>query len=732
MSISFVLPVLCETAALRTTVETIVRLSPAEVHEVLIVLADRSTPESAYAAEQLRDEFVDVVRLHWQKLPGLGGAIAEAFTLAGGTHVMLMAADLETDPEEIPRFVEKMREANWDIVAGSRWMPGGGFQRYGPARLAANWMFQQCLRLAFTTRLTDLSFAYRLYRREAIEGIRWEESGHAMLLECMLKPLRLGARVAEVPCQWRRRGEGVSAGSFRGMLGYLPTALRLRMLRKDQLTESPAAKGAGQVPKALWLILIVALLLRLYGAWQANLIFDERAHLALAQTINFQPGQFHLVSRTLDHPLLSIYVLKLSGMLFGESDFGLRLLHVLAGTATVLAVFFLGRRVFGEKAGLWAAGLLAVDQFHATWSRVFMPEVLMLLFAALAVLQMLRALETGSRRSYLLLGLLLGLAYLAKEPAVLLIAGLWVFLIITPQYRRVLADPRWYLAHAVCLLVVAPDVIWNLCQSTDSYLYRDASIAAEPWRLSLKPLSLYLGELFRVGFGADVLDKEYVQGNVYVCYWAAGVIYLAATAAAIRKAASPGVRLLLVTFVATSAVFFILPGGDMFEPFWWASISLIPAVVFGGWALDWASEGRKVSTLVAILLLAYMAGHLMGVIRRPGPCLPRATVEDFAGDFIDRAAEILDRAEALDRGELREAQLREAQHRFIYALNIGGGDADAYVGLAKVALLRKNPQKAKTLAKKALELDPKHPAAIQLIERIERNTGASRMYPTTR
>ncbi len=231
MSISFVLPVLCETAALRTTVETIVRLSPAEVHEVLIVLADRSTPESVHAAEQLRDEFVDVVRLHWQKLPGLGGAIAEAFALAGGTHVMLMAADLETDPEEIPRFVEKMREGNWDIVAGSRWMPGGGFQRYGPAKLAANWIFQQCLRLAFTTRLTDLSFAYRLYRREAIEGIRWEESGHAMLLECMLKPLRLGARVAEVPCRWRRRGEGVSAGSFRGMLGYLQTALRLRMLR---------------------------------------------------------------------------------------------------------------------------------------------------------------------------------------------------------------------------------------------------------------------------------------------------------------------------------------------------------------------------------------------------------------------------------------------------------------------------------------------------------------------
>ena len=61
-----------------------------------------------------------------------------------------------------------------------------------------------------------------------------------------------------------------------------------------------------------WLlpILLVALAIRLWGAWQANLIFDERAHWALAETIDLRPGHLHLVSRTLDHPLLSIYILR--------------------------------------------------------------------------------------------------------------------------------------------------------------------------------------------------------------------------------------------------------------------------------------------------------------------------------------------------------------------------------------------------------------------------------------
>ena len=120
-------------------------------------------------------------------------------------------------------------------------------------------------------------------------------------------------------------------------------------------------------------------------------------HWALAETIDFHPRSLHLVSRTLDHPLLSVYVLKLDGLLFGASDFGLRLAYVLAGAATLAPVYFLARRAFSPAAGLWAAALLAVDQFHAGWSRVFMPETLMLLFGALALLQFVRARAAAGR-----------------------------------------------------------------------------------------------------------------------------------------------------------------------------------------------------------------------------------------------------------------------------------------------------------------------------------------------
>ena len=347
--------------------------------------------------------------------------------------------------------------------------------------------------------------------------------------------------------------------------------------------------------------------------------------MGIAETIDFHPGSLHLVSRTLDHPLLSVYVLKLDGLLFGTSDFGLRLAYVLAGAATLAPVYFLARRAFSPAAGLWAAALLAVDQFHAGWSRVFMPEALMLLFGALALLQFVRAIERGGAGGYALLGALLGLACLAKEPAAILLPAMWIYLLVTPDRRHLIRSRNWWLAHAVLLAVVAPDLLWNLSQWSESYLARDAAMAAGGWQISAKPLSLYLGELMQMGLRADALGEDYLQGNLYVCHWPAGLLYLASVAAAFRWRKDPVVRLLLVVFVVEFSVFLVLPGGAVFEPFWWASMSLIPAVVCAGGCLDRLAQRNRLLAAAAALLAGLSRRSLRP--RRPPPRPVRAAGE---------------------------------------------------------------------------------------------------------
>jgi hypothetical protein len=106
----------------------------------------------------------------------------------------------------VPRFIAAMKTGDWDIVAASRWLEGGGFEGYSRLKLALNFLFQKFFCVLYRTNLTDLTYAYRLYRRATLEGIVWEELRHPFLLECLLKPLRRGARITELPCTWRARG----------------------------------------------------------------------------------------------------------------------------------------------------------------------------------------------------------------------------------------------------------------------------------------------------------------------------------------------------------------------------------------------------------------------------------------------------------------------------------------------------------------------------------------------
>jgi glycosyltransferase involved in cell wall biosynthesis len=239
LEITFVLPTLNETDSLRLTVEQILAAGNEFVHEILIVVSDRTEPKSLCVARELIEASPRPIRLHHQKLPGLGGALQEAFELSRGTHILLMASDLETDPQFIPQFIAAMQSGRWDIVAASRWLEGGGFQGYGFWKQFLNRVFQWILRLSYRCSLTDFTYAYRLYRRGSLQGIEWTEMGHPFLLECLLRPLRRGARITEIPCVWQARREGQSANSIWQMMTYLKTALRIRFSSAGRRSTEP-------------------------------------------------------------------------------------------------------------------------------------------------------------------------------------------------------------------------------------------------------------------------------------------------------------------------------------------------------------------------------------------------------------------------------------------------------------------------------------------------------------
>jgi glycosyltransferase involved in cell wall biosynthesis len=233
-SVSVILPVINETVSLRSTVEAILRGVQRElIREFIIVICQRTTSEAMAVIRQLQSEFGELMVVLPQKLPFLGGALRDAFEAARASHLIIMASDLETNPDDVRHLIEEQKKNPSGIVTASRWIRGGRFHHYLPVKLVCNWIFQHFFSLLYGTRLTDLTFSFRILPTSLAQSIRWEELRHPFSLECIVKPLRLGIPITEIPSAWNPRIEGQSQNSFFRNFEYFRIGFKARFANKN-------------------------------------------------------------------------------------------------------------------------------------------------------------------------------------------------------------------------------------------------------------------------------------------------------------------------------------------------------------------------------------------------------------------------------------------------------------------------------------------------------------------
>jgi glycosyltransferase involved in cell wall biosynthesis len=242
ISVSIIMPVMDETVSLRETVDIVMNENrPEDIHEIICVVSKFTKPGSLRVCEELAVAYPKLVWTRQQVKPYLGGALQDAFAWSTGSHILLMASDLETDPHAAKALIDEAR-TGCDIVATTRWKKDGGFAGYNPVKLMANWLFQKTIGLLYRTNLTDLTFGYRIWRTETLRGHQWQELRHPFLLECLLRPLLRGASSKEISVKWKARKEGESHNPFWRNFLYFRIALKLRWQAKNQLPAGPIAQ----------------------------------------------------------------------------------------------------------------------------------------------------------------------------------------------------------------------------------------------------------------------------------------------------------------------------------------------------------------------------------------------------------------------------------------------------------------------------------------------------------
>jgi glycosyltransferase involved in cell wall biosynthesis len=243
-SVTVILPVMNETKSLDETVKIILRDARDKIKELLIVVCNRTIPESMATVHRLKEELGDLVVVLEQTRPFLGGALRDAFDVARGSHVIMMASDLETDPNDVKHLIAESEKNPQAIIATSRWIRKGEFHGYSTTKLFCNWVFQRFFSILYRTPLSDMTYGYRLLPTRLVQAIEWEELRHPFNLETIVKPLLLGVPATEIPSTWYARVEGESQNPFLNNFAYFGIGLRARLMGPAQILKAPVTAAA--------------------------------------------------------------------------------------------------------------------------------------------------------------------------------------------------------------------------------------------------------------------------------------------------------------------------------------------------------------------------------------------------------------------------------------------------------------------------------------------------------
>ena len=166
---------------------------------------------------------------------------------------------------------------------------------------------------------------------------------------------------------------------------------------------------------------------------------------------SFDPSNFI----TVDKSPGALWVMELSGRIFGFNSWSMLVPEALEGVATVGLVYLAVRRWFTPGAGLLAGAVTALPPAAALMFRFNNPDALMVMLMALAAYATVRAVEGPRVRWAVLAGAAVGFAFLAKMLEAFLVVPALGALILLAGYGPLRSRLRQLLYGAAALLVSA-------------------------------------------------------------------------------------------------------------------------------------------------------------------------------------------------------------------------------------------------------------------------------------
>jgi dolichol-phosphate mannosyltransferase len=213
MKLSVVIPAYNEEESITETLVSLYTcLSKHGIDHEIWVTNDNSKDNTLGVLENLKATQVPTLNFETNPGPnGFGYAVRYGLERFSGDCVAVFMADMSDDPEDLVKYYQTMVEKDVDAVFGSRWMKGGKVVDYPTLKKVINRVANAIIRMMMRISYDDTTNAFKLYKRETMEGLKPFLAPHFNLtVELPLKTIVRGYSYAVVPNSWTNRKFGES------------------------------------------------------------------------------------------------------------------------------------------------------------------------------------------------------------------------------------------------------------------------------------------------------------------------------------------------------------------------------------------------------------------------------------------------------------------------------------------------------------------------------------------
>lgn len=201
-SVAVVIPVFNE----EETLEELLQRLHALPFAVQPIFVDNGSTDRS--VEILRDARGVQLIEHGENL-GYGASLIDGMKAATAELVVIIDADLEFPPEEIPLVVKALE--SHDVVYASRFLGRSTAEVGMPLfRNIGNRMVSLIFNVLYAQKVTDLYTGFKGMRRDILGSLRLEHMGFEHVMEFAARLARSGHRIVEVPIRYQLRRAGRS------------------------------------------------------------------------------------------------------------------------------------------------------------------------------------------------------------------------------------------------------------------------------------------------------------------------------------------------------------------------------------------------------------------------------------------------------------------------------------------------------------------------------------------